>query len=264
MTDLHLQQYLFDVQGYLVIKDALSAAEVARLNRLLDRQQLPAPGQTQRFGSAPDGAGFLAWGQPFCALLDHPRIMPILRFRLGDCFRLDRIYGMCMKQGMARGRLHADYGATSKASRAQPGEYVPFRDDQIYNGFVVVSWCLTNSGPGMGGFCCIPGSHKSNYRLPQQIDEASEESPCVIIPEAPAGSVILFTEALTHGTAAWQARHERRSLLYKYCVSNMAWTSRRVQSPADADLTPRQQILFRDPADPFTHFPSLFEESLAA
>ena len=90
MTDLHLQQYLFDVQGYLVIKDALSAAEVAQLNRLLDRQQLPAPGQTQRFGSAPDGAGFLAWGQPFCELLDHPRIMPILRFRLGECFRLDR------------------------------------------------------------------------------------------------------------------------------------------------------------------------------
>ena len=55
-----------------------------------------------------------------------------------------------MKQGMARGRLHADYGATSKASRAQPGEYVPFRDDQIYNGFVVVSWCLTNSRPRHG------------------------------------------------------------------------------------------------------------------
>ncbi|MDE0180653.1 MAG: phytanoyl-CoA dioxygenase family protein [Caldilineaceae bacterium] len=264
MTDLNLLQYLFDVQGYLVVENALSRAEVAQLNRLLDGQQLPEPGHSQRFGSAPDGSGFLAWGQPFVNLLDHPRIMPILRFRLGDCFRLDRIYGMCMSQGMGRGRLHADYGATANNAHTQQGEYVPFRDDQIYNGFVVVTWCLSDSGPGMGGFCCIPGSHKSNYKLPQQIDEAPDEAACVITPEAPAGSAILFTEALTHGTAAWQAVHQRRSLLYKYCVSHMAWTSRRVQPPADSALTPRQQILFLDPADPHTHFPSLFEESLAA
>ena len=264
MTDLHLLQYLFDVQGYLVIENALRAEEVAQLNRLLDGRQLPAPGQKQRFGSAPEGSGFLAWGQPFCDLLDHPRIMPILRFRLGDCFRLDRIYGMYMNQGMGRGRLHADYGASAKTSRARPGEYTPFRDDQIYNGFVVVTWCLSDSGPGMGGFCCIPGSHKSNFRLPRQIDEAPEETPCVIIPEAPAGSAILFTEALTHGTAAWEAEHERRSLLYKYCVSHMAWTARRVRPPDNAELTPRQRILFRQPADPHTHFPSLFEQAPAA
>ena len=263
MSDLQLLQYLFDVQGYLVIEDALTASEVATLITLLDAQQLPAPGHPQRFGSAPDGPGFLEWGQPFVDLLDHHRIMPVLRFRLGDCFRLDRIYGMYMKDGMPRGRLHADYGATSPTTGASPGEYVPFRDDQIYNGFVVVTWCLTDTGPGKGGFCCIPGSHKSNYKLPQQIDEAPEDSPNVIIPEAPAGSAILFTEALTHGTAAWQAQHERKALLYKYCVSHVAWTARRVQPPPNAELTPRQQILFRDPGDPYRHFPSLFEEAVA-
>ena len=263
MSDFHLLQYLFDVQGYLVIEDALNKAEVATLNRLLDVQQLPAPGQTQRFGRAPDGPGFLEWGQPFCDLLDDQRIMPILRFRLGDCFRLDRIYGMYMQQGMPRGLLHADYGATSTTSRAQPGEYVPFRDDQIYNGFVVVTWCLTDTGPGKGGFCCIPGSHKTNYKLPQQISDAPEEAANVVIPEAPAGSVILFTEALTHGTAAWDAQHERRALLYKYCVSHVAWTARRVLPPSNTELTPRQQILFRDPGDPHKHFPSLFEDAVA-
>ena len=263
MSDLHLLQYLFDVQGYLVIENALTASEVQTLNRLLDQQQLPAPGQAQRFGSAPDGPGFLEWGQPFVDLLDHETIMPVLRFRLGDCFRLDRIYGMYMNEGMPRGRLHADYGATSPTTGANPGEYVPFRDDQIYNGFVVVTWCLTDTGPGKGGFCCIPGSHKSNYKLPQQIDEAPEDSPSVIIPEAPTGSAILFTEALTHGTAAWRAQHERRALLYKYCISHVAWTARRVQPPPNAELTPRQQILFRDPGDPYRHFPSLFEEAVA-
>ena len=259
MYDLELQQYLLDLQGYLVIENALSPSEVATLNQLIDAQQLPPPGKTERFGSAPTGSGFLDWGKPFCDLLDHPLLMPILRFQLGDCFRLDRLYGMYMRDGMPRGQLHADYGATARNANVQPGEYFPFRSNQIYNGFVVVTWNLADAGPDYGGFCCIPGSHKSHYKLPKPIADHPEEMPCVIIPKAPAGSIVLFTEALTHGTAAWRGKHERRALLYKYCVSHVAWTAKRVAPPATTALTPRQQILLREPADPFIHFPSLFE-----
>ena len=187
MSDLQLQQYLFDVQGYLVIENVLNPDELAALNERIDAQQLPTPGKVQRFGSAPDGSGFLQWGKPFCNLLDHPKIMPILQFRLGDCFRLDRIYGMYMEEGMPRGGLHADYGATSPTAKAQPGEYYSFRDNEIHNGFVVVTWNLADTGPEHGGFCCIPGSHKSNYKLPQQIAASPENAPCVVIPNAPAG-----------------------------------------------------------------------------
>ena len=103
MNDLELQQYLFDLQGYLVIENVLSPEELAALNQLIDQQELPTPGKVQRFGSAPDGSGFLGWGKPFCDLLTHEAVMPIIRFRLGDCFRLDRIYGMYMREGMPRG-----------------------------------------------------------------------------------------------------------------------------------------------------------------
>ena len=86
-SDLELQQYLFDLQGYLVIHNVLGAAEVAELNRLIDAQRLPSPRERIRFGSAaglhgPDH-GFLNWGEPFCRLLDHETILPILRLRLG-------------------------------------------------------------------------------------------------------------------------------------------------------------------------------------
>ena len=259
MSDLELQQYLFDLQGYLLVENVLSPEEVDVCNALLDQQDLPAQEKRQRFGGAPDGSGFLQWGQPFCDLLDHPQIMSILRFRLGDCFRLDRLYGIHMRDGMSRGQLHADYGATSPTSGARPGEYYHVRDTEILNGFIVVAWNLAETGPDYGGFCCIPGSHKSNFKLPQKIQDDLEEAPCVVVPSAPAGSVVLFTEALTHGTTAWRGKHERRSLLYKYCVSQMAWTSRRVQKPENATLTPRQQILFSEPSDPHRFFPSLFE-----
>ena len=259
MEDLEMQKYLFDLQGYLVVEDVLNPQELKTLNTLIDEQHLPPPKEKNRFGSAPDGSGFLQWGKPFCDLLDHPTVMSILQFRLGDCFRLDRIYGINMEDGMRRGRLHADYGTMSPHSGAQYGEYFQFNQHEITQGFTVVTWCLTDTGPEHGGFCCIPGSHKSNYKLPKKIHDAPHESSHVIIPKAPAGSVVLFSEALTHGTAAWTAKHQRRALLYKYCVSQTAWKSNRVSEPTNTELTPRQKILFRAPGEPYRHFPSLFE-----
>ena len=127
-------------------------------------------------------------------------------------------------------------------------------------GFVVVAWNLADAGPDHGGFCCIPGSHKGNFTLPQQIQDDLEAAPCIVVPAVPAGSAILFTEALTHGTTTWRGKHDRRALLYKYSVSHMVWVNKRMQPPADIELTPRQQQLLADPGDPHRYFPSLFED----
>jgi hypothetical protein len=70
----------------------------------------------------------------------------------------------------------------------------------------------------------------------------------------------LFSEAIMHGTAPWKADHERRTLLYKYCVSHMAWSQARVLAPPDVPLTKRQQALLIEPADPHTFVPSLFSD----
>ena len=80
MSNDSIQKYLFDLNGYLILEDVLSAAEVERLNSLIDQQELPAPGLTTRearFGSSTpqlggtSAAGFLEWGEEFCNLLDH-------------------------------------------------------------------------------------------------------------------------------------------------------------------------------------------------
>ena len=263
---LEEQQYLFDLNGYLVIENVLSPEEVDTLNGLIDTQNLPPPeDKFPRFGSAAGairatGAGFLQWGAPFATLLDHPAILPVLRFRLGDCFRLERLYGMYMREGSAAGKLHADYGASAPNASSVPGEFHPFRDNQVSAGFMVAAWNLADTGPGIGGFCCIPGSHKSRFRIPKTIHEQHQDGPWTQLVKAPAGSVTLFTEALTHGTARWEASYERRTLLYKYCVSNMSWGSTRVVAPEGFELTARQRQLLADPGDPLTHFPSLFSK----
>src|SRR5262249_56439122 len=52
-SDQELQQYLFDLQGYLVIHNVLGTAEVAELNRLIDAQQLPSPRQASALAPPP-------------------------------------------------------------------------------------------------------------------------------------------------------------------------------------------------------------------
>ena len=260
-------QYLFDLNGYLVIENVLTEAEVAELNALIDAQELPPPPDNfPRFGSAAgairkSGPGFLQWGQPFAGLMDHPAALPILRFRLGECFRLERLYGMYMRQGSPAGRLHADYGAIAPNATSVPGEFYPFRDNRMSAGFMVAAWNLRDTGPDVGGFCCVPGSHKSAFRMPEHLRKTHQDGEWVKILKAPAGSLTVFTEALTHGTARWNADYERRTLLYKYCVSNMSWGATRVTAPDGIELTPRQQQLLAGPADPLTHFPSLFADA---
>ncbi|HAA73842.1 TPA: hypothetical protein DCE37_01825 [Candidatus Latescibacteria bacterium] len=112
----------------------------------------------------------------------------------------------------------------------------------MYNGLTVVSWQLCDVGPEAGGFCCIPGSHKAN---------------CVTFPEAKAGSIIIFTEALTHGSAPWIADHQRRSLLFKYSPAQQSWSSKHIQAPEGVGLTERQQLLFEPPY--FSGRQSLFD-----
>ena len=51
--DLELQQYLFDLQGYVVIENALDEDELNALNALLDEREIPEPGKGARVGSSP-------------------------------------------------------------------------------------------------------------------------------------------------------------------------------------------------------------------
>lgn len=272
-----LFQYLYDLQGYLVVEDVLSEEQVETLNRILDETLPDFPSErgerTQekslgvydnyRFGMAggsyKSNPGFLAYGQPFVDLLDHPLTMQIMRMQLGEAFRLDRIFGMRMEKGMPSGRLHSDYGASEPFTRAERGKYYPQPGHQALHGFAVAAFNLSDSGPETGGLCCIPGSHNSHFKLPDCIRNGTLEG-VVICPEAPSGSVTFFTEATTHGTMAWKADHERRSLLYKYCASQLTWSRTRVTEPENLTLTHRQQRLLEEPAGAQWFFESLFKE----
>lgn len=230
------ERYFFDVNGYLVVEGVLPRDEAQRLNDVVTARRLPPPGDSiasQRFE-----ADFLLWDKGFRDLMDHPAVLPRLRDLLGDHLRLDHAYGIVMAPETSGLGLHGG------GSPWDPSQYYLHRGGRMYNGLTTVTWPLVDSEPGDGGFGCIPGSHKANEWLPEGV-------PAEWVREVPlsAGSVLIFTEGLTHCTLPWMGADERRAVLFKYAPGHLAWACYR-DPPTDLwrSLTETQRLLLQPPA----------------
>ena len=125
-----------------------------------------------------------------------------------------------------------------------------FQNGEMRCGLTVVTWVLTDHGAGDGGFACIPGSHKSNYQIPDDVARLEADIGVVRQVEARAGSAIIFTEALGHGTFPWKADHERRTILYKYSPGPMSYSQRYLPEGVEEALdefTPEQRAVLEPP-----------------
>ena len=120
----------------------------------------------------------------------------------------------------------------------------------MYNQLIGVSVALSDTEPGDGGFCILPGSHKSSFPCPQKILEYKDHHDLVVNPRLIAGDVLIFSEAATHGTLAWTAKHTRRTLLYKYAQKHCLFMrpASRPSATSGARLTEQQLLLFEPPS----------------
>lgn len=245
------ERYFFDVNGYLVVKDALSKRERDGINAAIDRGVYNRPEHKTAQGHYET---YLDNNTALRGLIDNPRVLPYLHAFMGaeraesyampgqppSPIRLDHSYFIFSEPGTPRGTLHL--GNTP---------YVPscsyhVRDREIFSGLTVVSYVLNEVPPGQGGFACIPGSHKANFPCPKDYAQLSDLS-SVVSPKVSPGDAILFTEALTHGSMPWNASHMRRALFFKYTPHHIAWAHPR-WSPAVRDqCTPGQRALLEPP-----------------
>ncbi len=220
------ERYLFDLTGYLVLKDVLTTEEVAKrnegidrhadeiqpINRSLARDSKALAGTSRRL----DLGGMLAWKQPWCEpfreLLVHPRVKPYLDEILGENYRLDHGPGLiAMDKGCEGGQLHG-----GGVERTNFSEAYFFKAGRIYTGLTVVEYLLADEGPGDGGVAVVPGSHKANLYCPESMKNWEKYQEHVVEVNGKAGDAIIFTETLTHGTLPWTADHQRRAVLYKF------------------------------------------------
>jgi phytanoyl-CoA dioxygenase PhyH len=236
------QRYLFDLQGWITIPGALDAGQLTELNAEFDRRVAAAvtpDANSHRFGD------ILEWGPAWLNLIDNPRVVDVLEAILGAGFRLDHDYADLIRRGKGPigTRLHG--GATP----FDAGQSYAVHDGQIRSGLVVVAYNLRDVNPGDGGFAGVAGSHKSNFALPEDWKELEVDPPrpWVTPVTGPAGTAIVFTEAMSHGTLPWRGAGERRTVFLKYNPHPIAWSARFYDRERYPDLTERQRQILEPP-----------------
>ena len=222
--------YEFDLNGYIVFRDLIPPADVTKMNAILDAN---LTSETR------DHFGFVQWDPIFLELMAHPRTLGIMRTIIGDWLRLDHAYSI---------QLDADSDVHENLHgglRADQGEHqYQWAYGKMWNGLIVIMYALEDVEPGDGGFICVPSSHKASinsYKPPV-------DSPLVVNPSLRAGDMLIFTEALVHGTRRWTSSNRRRSLLYKYSPGYSTWGRPENLDPLRAlATTDLQRDLLRPP-----------------
>jgi len=242
------EKFTFDLEGYLVIKDVLSRKELDNLNAIADREfprDYDDEAADSEFGNSRGvrrAPSVIDWDIACRHMLDHPKVLPYLTELLGPKFRLDHDYAIFMIKGGKRGSVH---GGNPNLFH----HYYKYQDGVMQCGLSVLTYVLSDAPAGSGGFACVRGSHKSNFRmdLPDDVRKFERVPHYVIQPEAKAGDAIFFTEALAHGTLPWCADHERRTLLYKFGPGHLISAPKGYDISEYEGLTERQKRILLAP-----------------
>jgi hypothetical protein len=234
------EKYLFDLQGYITVPNALSPEQIAAMNAIWDghiARDVAADVNNRRWGRS------VHWGAPFVELIDNPLMAPYLEAIIGNRYRLDHDYADMIRNGLS------PIGATLHGGGTpfDPTQYYQFKDGRMHNGLIVVAYNLHDVNPGDGGFGCVPGSHKSNYAFPEDWKSLENFQPFMRAVTGPAGTAIIFTEALTHGAMPWRGARERRTLFFKYAPHSLSWAANYYNEAEFSALSERQREILEAP-----------------
>jgi len=94
---------------------------------------------------------------------------------------------------------------------------------QIRTNLLGCNVMLVDHNPGDGGFCAVPGSHKSGFRLPPGMVDGLAHAEHIVQPATKAGDVVLFSEGTVHGAMPWTSDAQRRCALYRFAPATMAY-----------------------------------------
>lgn len=221
------ERYLFDLNGYLIIRGVLTPEEVEEANAAIDNHAHEmversdsslrnAKEGTRFFGQGPgrmDLGRCLEWGEKdsrvFKSILAHPRLVPVFHGILGKGYRMDHLPMILAQNAGSEGfQLH---GGTVDCTS---GEYNPHLAYHCHHGTIrsALLGCnviLRDHNPGDGGFCIVPGSHKSNFKMPKGMVDGEKYEEFVVQPASKAGDVILFSEGTVHGAKVRLAKQEK-------------------------------------------------------
>lgn len=229
-------KYMFDLNGFIVVRNVFNKDEVAAANAVIDRHASDAQERTHSavrntqkgtplagdgVGGRQDLGGVLEWGAEstfFRSVLDHPKLIPYFTELLGEGYRMDHLpFAILQNRGSEGFSLH---GGTVDCESGQYNPHLAYScvNGQLHCQILAVSVALADQGPGDGGYVVVPGSHKATFAAPPgMINGTDPESTAFVMqPVVRAGDVLMFSEGTVHGARAWNADHQRRTVLYRF------------------------------------------------
>jgi ectoine hydroxylase-related dioxygenase (phytanoyl-CoA dioxygenase family) len=218
MTDE--QKYMFDLQGYIVLKDVVPREVIAQCNVALDRfedmdpEDFPSPLCLGKEKTEQELyiSNILEGDEQFRLLIDIPEVLDVVQTVTGGPYRLNHTYTIYRWGGGFTG-LHMH--GTPIIPKCQ----YHCRNGQMVSTLTKAVFPMLDCDAEDGCFAAIPGAHKSNFPKPWG-NHPDENPPLMPIP-AQAGDAIIFTEALTHGSVVNTSGRPRRTLFYCYSIGYM-------------------------------------------
>ena len=235
------QKYLFDKNGWLVIPGVLSDDECAEMRAFCERlhrdpESIPEPERS-------------AIGGPLQSLTDHPMVVGFMNEFLAYPGLSNQIcYGFRQESAnlMYREAGDGDFGPHNGNGMLRfPGDSHLYRciPGKANSALTRVVWELNPVEEG-NGTLLVSGSHKSVFPAPPSIQ--SPDSPIWDQYTCPAGSLMFFTEALTHSGRPWiNERCPRIAIFSCYNSVNARWHNWDPHPELLASMPPLRQTLYR-------------------
>ena len=231
-TDDAAERWAFDTHGYLLAEGVMDEdwieAAVAGIDANLDRMVYRGVGDVDnavtlaKIPGAPtiSGAGRpdlrdlfqlpAPHNEPFLKMLAHPAIIQRLNWMIGAGYRVTQNTALCHVKGSSGQMLHS--GNTNPTIIGKHYEMVNGRVHTKSG--INVAWQLNDVKSGDGGFVVIPGSHKSTTDPDPEVLKRKDLFQGAIQVCAPAGTAVLFHNALWHSGGPWSKPDGERVILY--------------------------------------------------
>ncbi len=254
----NMDDYLFDLKGYLILEQALSSEEVDELNVCLD-QLFESKSRTDTLKKRKGDENFgksignlVEEGKPFEQLIDHPSWISHIRRYIGDeglpalgpilegstaIFR-EEGQSSCLHSGAHKRRIFTQFR---------------YHDGEFRCGQVNIMMALNDWGLGDGVTMVVPGSHKSNVIHPAFSTSACKPGGSLDDVEGAvellmnAGDALLFVDCLAHGSEIRRNPGARRSILYRY---GPKWYTNQLSEDLMRRLSPERKALMSHRAVP--------------
>ena len=236
------QRYIFDTKGWVCIPGILDEFAVAEMRQhclqlVNEKDSICEPHRS-------------SIGGPLEQLIDHPAVLGFMNeFVAHDSVASEQGYGFRLEGSFL---AHRKLASTNFSPHGGSGIFQAPGNSHTYScwpgkvnsGLTRCVWELNPVKAFSGGTLFLSGSHKAAFEMPSSA--LNENSRLWESYKCPAGSVLFFTEAITHTGATWtDDEHERIAVFNCYNTINAKWHNWEPNPRHVAMMSQLRQSLFR-------------------